>query len=79
MNLDNKYKGLITKKFNSFYLVQLNRDDNKNFKNRILCKIKKSLNFRNQLVFVGDEVIVEQIDLKTKRGTIQSVVKRNNL
>ncbi len=79
MNLDNKYKGLITKKFNSFYLVQLNRDDNKNFKNIILCKIKKSLNFRNQLVFVGDEVIVEQIDLKTKRGTIQSVVKRNNL
>ena len=43
-----------------------------------LCKIKKSVNFRNQFVFVGDEVIVYQIDLQSKTAMIESLVKRNN-
>ena len=79
MKVDKTYKGLVTKKFNEFFLVEFNLHENNGFNNKLLCKIKKSVNFRNQLVFVGDEVIVHQIDLKTKRGIIKSLVKRNNL
>ena len=78
MKFDKTYKGLVTKKFNEFFLVELNQYENKAFNNKFLCKIKKSVNFRNQFVFVGDEVIVYQIDLKSKRGIIKSLVKRNN-
>ncbi len=79
MKVDKKYKGLVTKKFNEFYLVELDKDEVSGFNKKFLCKIRKSLNFRNQLIFVGDEVIVYQIDLQSKRATIESLVKRNNL
>ena len=79
MKADKKYKGLVTKKFNEIYLVELDKDETSVFNKRFLCKIKKSVNFRNQFVFVGDEVIVHQIDLQSKRATIESLVKRNNL
>ena len=79
MKVDKKYKGLVTKKFNEFYLVELDKDEVSGFNKKFLCKIRKSLNFRNQFIFVGDEVIVYQIDLQSKRATIESLVKRNNL
>ena len=79
MSVNKKYKGLVTKKFNEFYLVELYKDETSKFNKKFLCKIKKSVNFRNQFVFVGDEVIVYQIDLQTKRATIESLVNRNNL
>ena len=79
MKFDKTYKGLVTKKFNEFFLVELSNQKKNELNNKFLCKIKKSVNFRNQLVFVGDEVIVYQIDLKSKRGTIKSLVTRNNL
>ena len=79
MKVNKKYKGLVTKKFNEFYLVELDKDATSVVNKKFLCKIKKSVNFRNQFVFVGDEVIVYQIDLQSKRATIESLVKRNNL
>ena len=79
MKVNKKYKGLVTKKFNEFYLVELDKDETSVINKKFLCKIKKSVNFRNQFVFVGDEVIVYQIDLQSKRATIESLVKRNNL
>ena len=79
MKVDKKYKGLVTKKFNEFYLVELYKHETSESNKKFLCKIKKSVNFRNQFVFVGDEVIVYQIDLQSKRATIESLVKRNNL
>ena len=79
MKVNKKYKGLVTKKFNEFYLVELDKDETSVDNKKFLCKIKKSVNFRNQFVFVGDEVIVYQIDLQSKRATIESLVKRNNL
>ena len=62
MKVDKKYKGLVTKKFNEFFLVELNHYKKNELNNKFLCKIKKSVNFKNQLVFVGDEVIIYQID-----------------
>ena len=79
MKVNKKYKGLVTKKFNEFYLVELDKDETSVINKKFLCKIKKSVNFKNQFVFVGDEVIVHQIDLQSKRATIESLVKRNNL
>ncbi|MDC3182875.1 ribosome small subunit-dependent GTPase A [Prochlorococcus sp. AH-716-B23] len=79
MKVNKKYKGLVTKKFNEFYLVELDKDVTSVINKKFLCKIKKSVNFRNQFVFVGDEVIIHQIDSQSKRATIESLVKRNNL
>ena len=79
MKVAKENKGLVTKKFNEFFRVELNLKENFDSNKKFLCKIRKSVNFKNQLVFVGDEVIISQIDLKSKRATIESLVKRNNL
>ena len=79
MVVDKKIKGLVIKKYNEFYLVVIKQNDNLEFNNKFLCKIRKSVNFKNQLVFVGDEVILTKIDLKSKRAIIESLVKRINL
>ena len=74
-----KYKGLVTKKFNEFFLVELNQNENLEINKKLLCKLRKSVNYRNQLIFVGDYVMIDQIDLKNKRATIESLVERDNL
>ena len=79
MIVDKKIKGLVIKKFSEFYLVEIKQNENFEFNKKFLCKIRKSVNFRNQFVFVGDEVILNQIDLKSKRAIIESLVKRSNL
>ena len=79
MIVDKKLKGLVIKKFSEFYLVEIKQYENLEFNKKLLCKIRKSVIFKNQLVFVGDEVILNQVDLKTKRAVIESLVKRTNL
>ena len=79
MQLDTKHKGLVTKKFNQFLLVELDLNNISGIDRNFLCKIRKSVNFKNQLVFVGDEVIVDQIDFKSKSAIVESLVKRKNL
>ena len=74
-----KNKGLVIKKFNEFYLVELQSYHICEPKINVLCKLRKSVNFRNQFVFVGDEVILNQIDFKRKRAVIEGLVERNNL
>ena len=78
MIIDKKLKGLVIKKFSEFYLVEIKQYELLEFNKNFLCKIRKSINFRNQLVFVGDEVIINQIDLKSKRAIIERLVKRTN-
>ena len=80
MKTDRKYQGLVTKKFNEFFLVDLQNKNNTFDKNkRFLCKIRKSVNFRNQLIYVGDKVVINHIDLKSKRAIIDNLLKRENL
>ena len=79
MIIDSRYKGLVTKKFNEFYLVKSNFDNNLKIDCTFLCKVKKSVNFRNNLIYVGDEVRIDQIDLKRKRARIESLLPRRNL
>ncbi|MBO6959718.1 MAG: ribosome small subunit-dependent GTPase A [Prochlorococcus marinus CUG1438] len=71
--------GLVTKKFSDFYLVDLINQENFENSEKFLCKVRKSINFKDQLIFVGDEVVIENIDLNSKRAVIRSLKKRKNL
>ena len=79
MKANSKYLGLVTKKFNDFFLVDLKNQENYGNSDKFLCKVRKSINFKDQLIYVGDEVIIENIDLKSKRAVITSLKKRKNL
>jgi len=79
MKTNSKHLGLVTKKFNEFFLVDINNQENFGNTERFLCKVKKSINFKDQLIYVGDEVVIDNIDLKSKRALITSLKKRKNL
>jgi len=79
MKINNKHLGLVTKKFNDFFLVDLKNQENFGNSEKFLCKVKKSINFKDQLIYVGDEVAIEKIDFKSKRAVITSLKKRKNL
>ena len=79
MKTNSKHLGLVTKKFNDFFLVDLKNQENSINSEKFLCKVRKSINFKDQLIYVGDEVIIENIDLKSKRALITSLKKRKNL
>ena len=79
MKNNSKYLGLVTKKFNDFFLVDLKNQPNSGNSQKFLCKVKKSINFNDQLIYVGDEVAIEKNDIKSKRAVITSLKKRKNL
>ena len=79
MKINSKNLGLVTKKFNDFFLVDLKNIEKSDESERFLCKVRKSINFRDQLIYVGDEVEIENIDHKSKRGIITTLKKRKNL
>ena len=79
MKTNSKYLGLVTKKFNDFFLVDLKNQENSGNSEKFLCKVKKSINFRDQFIYVGDKVAIEKIDFKSKRAVITSLKKRKNL
>jgi ribosome biogenesis GTPase len=79
MKTNSKQLGLVTKKFNEFFLVDLKNQDNFANIKRFLCKVRKSINFKDQVIYVGDEVVIDNIDLKSKRAVITSLKKRKNL
>jgi len=79
MKTNSKYLGLVTKKFNDFFLVDLKNQEKSGKCQKFICKVKKSINFKDQLIYVGDEVVIENIDLKNKRAVISSLKKRKNL
>jgi len=79
MKTNIKHLGLVTKKFNDFFLVDLKNQLNSGNSEKFLCKVRKSINFKDQLIYVGDEVVIENIDLKNKRAVITCLKKRKNL
>ena len=79
MKTNSKHLGLVTKKFNEFFLVDLINKKNYVNSERFLCKVRKSINFKDQFIYVGDEVEIDNIDLTSKRAVIASLKKRQNL
>mgnify|MGYP001186527619 CR=1 FL=1 len=79
MNFHKNIRGLVTKKFNEFYYVDL--QDNLGFydKKRFLCKSRKSIRFKNDFIAVGDEVVINQIDYLHKTAVITNLIPRKNL
>ena len=75
MNTNIKNLGLVTKKFNDFFLVDLKNQTNFGKCERFLSKVKKSINFKDQFIYVGDEVGIDNIDLKRKRAVITNLKK----
>ena len=72
-------RGLVTKKFNNFFYVDIleNNNDGKD-RLRFLCKSRKNLYFKNQLILVGDEVIIGEINLVERTATIENLYARKN-
>jgi len=62
MKTNSKNLGLVTKKFNDFFLVDLKNQKNSENSDKFLCKVRKAINFKDKLIYVGDEVIIENID-----------------
>jgi len=79
MKIDSKNLGLVTKKFNEYFLVDLKHNENYKNNRKFLCKVRKSINFKNKIIYVGDEVVIGQIDIKRKRAVIENLVTRKNL
>jgi len=79
MKTNIKHLGLVTKKFNEFFFVDLNNKENSGNSERFLCRVRKSINFKDQFIYVGDEVEIDNIDLISKRAVIASLKKRQNL
>ena len=79
MALINKKKALVTKKFNNFFYVDI-LENNKNEKGRLrfLCKSRKNLYFKNQLIVVGDEVIISEINFAERTAIIENLIERKN-
>ena len=72
-------KALVTKKFNNFFYVDiLEKDKNEQGRLRFLCKSRKNLYFKNQLIVVGDEVIIGQINLEDRTAIIENLIERKN-
>jgi ribosome biogenesis GTPase len=79
MKTNSKHLGLVTKKFNEFLFVDLKNEENFGKSERFLCKVRNSINFKDQFIYVGDEVEIDIIDLISKRAVITSLKKRQNL
>jgi len=79
MKTNSKHLGLVTKKFNEFFLVDLKNKENFGNNERFLCKVRKTINFKDQLIYVGDEEVIDNLDLRSKRAVITSLKKRKNL
>ena len=79
MKNNSQHLGIVTKKFNEFFLVDIKNQENFENTERFLCKVRKSINFKDQRIYVGDEVVIDNIDLKSKRALIINLKKRKNL
>ena len=79
MVLIKQIQALVTKKFNNFFYVDI-LENNKNEKGRLrfLCKSRKNLYFKNQLIVVGDEVIISEINLAARTAIIENLIERKN-
>ena len=79
MKLVNVSKGLVTKKFNEFFYVDILVNGKSSEHNRFLCKSRKSIKYQKKYIFVGDLVIVSEINYKDKTAVIENLLERKNI
>ena len=78
MNLVNVNKGLVTKKFNQFFYVDILENENNSKYERFLCKSRKNINYQQKYIFVGDIVTLSEINYKYKTAVIENLQERDN-
>jgi len=79
MNLDNVNKGLVTKKFNDFFYVDILKNEKTEENMKFLCKSRKSIKYQNKYIFVGDRVLLGEINYKYKTAVIENLLERKNI
>ena len=79
MNLINVKKGLVTKKFNEFFYVDILENKKNSENKRFLCKSRKSIKFQQKYIFVGDKVILSEINYRDKTAVIENLLERKNI
>jgi len=79
MSLINVNKGLVTKKFNEFFYVDVLVDEINSRYERFLCKSRKSINYKRKYIFVGDKVILSEINYTDKTAVIENLLERKNI
>ena len=79
MNLVNVNKGLVTKKFNEFFFVDILNADKSSGNNRLLCKSRKSIKYQKKYICVGDIVLLGEINYKDKTAVIENLLERKNI
>ena len=78
MSSHSSTRGLVTKKFNEFFYVDIKDNFKLLEKKRFLCKSRKSLRFKNDFICVGDEVIISQINSVEQTAVIDNLISRKN-
>ena len=79
MNLVNVNKGLVTKKFNQFFYVDLFEHESNSKYERFLCKSRKNIKYQQKYIFVGDKVILSEINFRDKTAVIENLLERKNI
>tara|TARA_B100000212_G_scaffold100574_1_gene74010 strand:+ start:191 stop:1108 length:918 start_codon:yes stop_codon:yes gene_type:complete len=79
MNLINIHRGLVTKKFNDFFYVDILKDEKNSECKRFLCKSRKSLKHQQKYIVVGDKVLLNEINYKEKTAVIENLLERKNI
>ena len=79
MNLVNLNKGLVTKKFNQFFYVDILENENNLKYEKFLCKSRKNIKYQQKYIFVGDKVILSEINYRDKTAVIENLLERKNI
>jgi len=79
MNLVNVNKGLVTKKFNQFFYVDIPVNEKDFEYKRFLCKSRKNIKYQQKYIFVGDKVILSEINNREKTAVIETLLERKNI
>jgi len=79
MNSVNVRKGLVTKKFNEFFYVDILENDKIAKYKRFLCKSRKNIKYKQKYIFVGDKVILSEINFTDKTAVIENLLERKNI
>ena len=79
MNSVNEIRGLVTKKFNVFFYVDIFENEESSKYKRFLCKSRKSITYQQKYIFVGDKVVLSEINHKDKTAIIENILERKNI
>ena len=79
MNIVSCYKGLVTKKFNDFFYVDILENEEISESQRFLCKSRKSIKYQQKYIFVGDTVNLSEVNHRDKTAIIENLLERKNI